>query len=143
MAAARGARPGATRAPARCDDRRSRCAKRARRARLQAAPASRPRPANGDATPESIAYHLAPIPGTSYPCFVSSPAHATSPPPGPAPRSAHAPAVRNTLLIILVLNVLVVAIKIAVGVHTRALSVLGAALESGLDVFNNLLGIVL
>lgn len=34
-------------------------------------------------------------------------------------------------------------VKIAVGVHTRALSVLGAALESGLDLFNNVLGIVL
>lgn len=36
-----------------------------------------------------------------------------------------------------------VAIKIVVGVETRALSVLGAALESGLDLLNNVLGIVL
>ena len=54
-----------------------------------------------------------------------------------------ATAVRNTLLVILALNVLVVAIKIAVGVRTHALSVLGAALESGLDVLNNVLAIVL
>jgi len=76
---------------------------------------------------------------------VPSPAHATqpSPPAAAGSRSARATAVRNTLLIILALNVLVVAIKIAVGVHTRALSVLGAALESGLDVLNNVLGIVL
>lgn len=72
-----------------------------------------------------------------------SPARATSPPPGTGPRSARAPAVRNTLLVILALNLLVVVVKITVGVHTRALSVLGAALESGLDLFNNVLGIVL
>jgi cation diffusion facilitator family transporter len=97
---------------------------------------------HGDATPESIAHHLALIPGTSYSWFVSSAAHAT-PPPAPGPRSARAPAIRNTLIVILALNLLVVVVKIAVGVHTGALSVLGAALESGLDVFNNLLGIVL
>ncbi|MGH7649645.1 MAG: cation transporter, partial [Gemmatimonadaceae bacterium] len=68
--------------------------------------------------------------------------------PAPAPsdsqaRPARASAVRNTLLVILALNLLVVAIKIVVGVETRALSVLGAALESGLDLLNNVLGIVL
>ena len=94
-----------------------------------------------DATSKSIRTTLAATPGGSYPCLVSSPAPAT--PPLPGPQSARGPAVRNTLLVILALNVLVVAIKIAVGVHTRALSVLGAALESGLDVLNNLLGIVL
>ncbi|HEY7877427.1 MAG TPA: cation diffusion facilitator family transporter [Gemmatimonadaceae bacterium] len=50
---------------------------------------------------------------------------------------------RNTLLAISVLNVGVLAIKIGVGLHTRSLSVLGAALESGLDLLNNALGIVL
>lgn len=71
---------------------------------------------------------------------VSRPAHALS---DSQARPARASAVRNTLLVILALNVLVVAIKIVVGVRTHALSVLGAALESGLDVFNNVLGIVL
>ena len=52
-------------------------------------------------------------------------------------------AVRDTLLIILVLNVLVVGIKIVVGLRTGALSVLGAALESTLDTLNNVVGIVL
>ena len=72
---------------------------------------------------------------------MSSPALAPSSDPGGRP--ARASAVRNTLLVILALNVLVVAIKIVVGVRTHALSVLGAALESGLDVLNNILGIVL
>jgi len=49
-------------------------------------------------------------------------------------------AVRNTLLVILVLNVAVVAIKVFVGVRTGALSVLGASLESALDALNNLVG---
>src|SRR6185312_12628456 len=70
----------------------------------------------------------------------SSPAHA---PPDSGARPARASAVRNTLLVILVLNLLVVVVKIIVGMRTHALSVLGAALESGLDVLNNVLGIVL
>ena len=49
-------------------------------------------------------------------------------------------AVRNTLLVILVLNLLVVAIKVVVGLRTGALSVLGASLESALDALNNLVG---
>lgn len=61
----------------------------------------------------------------------------------PGVRARRAPAVRNTLLIILVLNALVVAVKLLVGLRTGALSVLGAALESGLDLLNNLVGIVL
>lgn len=71
---------------------------------------------------------------------MSGPAHAPS---DSQARPARASAVRNTLLVILALNLLVVAIKIVVGVETRALSVLGAALESGLDLLNNVLGIVL
>lgn len=47
---------------------------------------------------------------------------------------------RRTLLLILALNIVVVAIKVVVGVRTRALSVLGASLESGLDALNNLVG---
>ena len=53
------------------------------------------------------------------------------------------PAVRNTLILILVLNALVAAVKIVVGLRTNALSVLGASLESALDVLNNIVGIVL
>jgi cation diffusion facilitator family transporter len=49
-------------------------------------------------------------------------------------------AVRNTLLVILVLNVVVVAIKVVVGIRTGSLSVLGASLESALDALNNLVG---
>ena len=53
------------------------------------------------------------------------------------------PAVRNTLILILVLNALVAAVKVAVGIRTNALSVLGASLESALDVLNNVVGIAL
>ncbi len=55
-------------------------------------------------------------------------------------RPARSSAVRNTLLVILVLNLLVVAIKVVVGLRTGALSVLGASLESALDALNNLVG---
>lgn len=58
-------------------------------------------------------------------------------------RAIHAPAVRRTLAVILALNLVVVAVKVTVGVRTGALSVLGAALESGLDLLNNVVGIVL
>ena len=66
--------------------------------------------------------------------------------PAPSDRRAdpaRARAVRDTLLIILALNALVVGVKIAVGFRTDALSVLGAALESSLDLLNNVVGIVL
>ncbi len=53
------------------------------------------------------------------------------------------PAVRNTLIVILVLNALVAGTKIVVGLRTNALSVLGASLESALDVLNNIVGIAL
>jgi cation diffusion facilitator family transporter len=55
-------------------------------------------------------------------------------------RDARSPAVRRTLAIVLVLNAVVAASKIFVGVHTGSLAVLGAALESGLDMFNNVIG---
>jgi cation diffusion facilitator family transporter len=51
--------------------------------------------------------------------------------------------VRRTLAVVLVLNLLVLVVKIVVGVRTGALTVLGAALESGLDVLNNVIGMVL
>ncbi|HVE78052.1 MAG TPA: cation diffusion facilitator family transporter [Gemmatimonadaceae bacterium] len=69
---------------------------------------------------------------------MSSAAHAS-----PAPASTRpdrAPAVRRVLLTILVLNGLVLVVKIVVGWRTGSLSVLGAALESGLDMLNNLIG---
>jgi len=44
---------------------------------------------------------------------------------------------------VLVLNLIVVAIKVIVGVRTGALSVLGAALESSLDLLNNIVGMIL
>jgi cation diffusion facilitator family transporter len=53
------------------------------------------------------------------------------------------PAVRRTLIIVLGLNALVAAIKIAIGIRTGTLTVLGAALESGLDMFNNVIGIMI
>jgi cation diffusion facilitator family transporter len=56
---------------------------------------------------------------------------------------ARSAAVRRTLLVILALNALVVAAKIVVGLRTNALSVLGAALESTLDLLNNVVGIFL
>lgn len=53
------------------------------------------------------------------------------------------PEIRATLLVILLLNALVVAVKVVVGMRTGSLSVLGAALESGFDMLNNIVGIVL
>jgi cation diffusion facilitator family transporter len=51
--------------------------------------------------------------------------------------------VRAVLARVLVLNLVVVAIKVIVGVRTGALSVLGAALESSLDLLNNVVGMIL
>jgi cation diffusion facilitator family transporter len=51
--------------------------------------------------------------------------------------------VRKTLAVVLALNAIVLAVKIVVGLRTGALTVLGAALESGLDVLNNVIGMVL
>ena len=61
----------------------------------------------------------------------------------PVVRALRAPAVRYTLVVILLLNLFVVAIKVVVGIRTNSLSVLGAALESTLDLLNNIVGIVL
>ncbi|HEX2780700.1 MAG TPA: cation transporter, partial [Gemmatimonadaceae bacterium] len=58
-------------------------------------------------------------------------------------RNARGPAVRSTLLAILVANALVVFVKLVIGLRTGTLAVLGAALESGLDMLNNVMGIVL
>jgi cation diffusion facilitator family transporter len=50
-------------------------------------------------------------------------------------------AVRRTLIVVLALNALVTIIKLVVGVRTGALTVIGAALESGLDLLNNLIAL--
>jgi cation diffusion facilitator family transporter len=57
--------------------------------------------------------------------------------------AARPAAVRSVLAHVLALNLLVVAIKIIVGLRTGALSVLGAALESSLDLLNNVVGMIL
>jgi cation diffusion facilitator family transporter len=61
----------------------------------------------------------------------------------PTRRAARSPGVRATLLFILVLNACVAVTKVVIGLRTGALSVLGAALESGLDMLNNVIGMVL
>ncbi|HUF26568.1 MAG TPA: cation diffusion facilitator family transporter [Gemmatimonadaceae bacterium] len=50
--------------------------------------------------------------------------------------------VRTVLLRILVLNLVVVVVKTTVGVRTGSLAVLGAALESLLDMLNSVVGII-
>ena len=57
--------------------------------------------------------------------------------------SARSPQVRRTLFVVMTLNAVVALVKVAVGVRTGTLTVLGAALESGLDLLNNLIGIAL
>jgi cation diffusion facilitator family transporter len=52
-------------------------------------------------------------------------------------------AVRRVLRQVLLLNALVLAVKLAIGVHTGALAVLGAGFESGLDLLNNVIGMTL
>ena len=58
-------------------------------------------------------------------------------------QSARPEVVRRVLARVLVLNLIVVAIKLIVGFRTGALSVLGAALESSLDLLNNVVGMLL
>jgi len=58
-------------------------------------------------------------------------------------RDVGSPAVRRVLLHVLLLNALVVVIKLVVGIRTASLTVLGAALESGLDALNNVIGMLL
>ena len=57
--------------------------------------------------------------------------------------TGRAPAIRATLMAILIANALVVAVKLVIGIRTGTLAVLGAALESGLDMLNNVMGILL
>ena len=59
------------------------------------------------------------------------------------PSVTRSPAVRRTLIVVLVLNAVVAAAKVSIGIRTGALTVLGAALESGLDMLNNVIGVML
>jgi len=52
-------------------------------------------------------------------------------------------AIQRTLAIILALNIVVVGVKLIVALQTGSLTVIGATLESTLDAFNNVLGIVI
>ena len=54
-----------------------------------------------------------------------------------------AASVKRTLVVVLALNAMVTMSKIVVGVHTGALTVVGAALESGLDLLNNFIALTL
>lgn len=56
--------------------------------------------------------------------------------------AARSAGVRRALLIVLALNALSAGIKVAVGVRTGALTVLGAALESVLDMLSNIVAII-
>jgi cation diffusion facilitator family transporter len=67
--------------------------------------------------------------------------HSAMPLAMPATR-ARAAAIQRTLAIILALNLVVVVVKLIVGLQTGSLTVIGATLESTLDAFNNVLGIV-
>jgi cation diffusion facilitator family transporter len=58
-------------------------------------------------------------------------------------RLVRQPAVRRALLTVFVLNLLIVAAKLLVGLATRSFTVLGAALESGLDLLNIAIGMTL
>jgi cation diffusion facilitator family transporter len=57
--------------------------------------------------------------------------------------AVRSPAVRRALIVVLALNAFVALIKVVIGVRTGALTVLGAALESALDMFNNVIGVMI
>ena len=57
--------------------------------------------------------------------------------------ASRSPAVRRVLVHVLLLNFVVLGVKLAIGFRTGALTVLGAALESGLDTLNNVIGMLL
>ena len=60
----------------------------------------------------------------------------------PAAASARSDAVRAALIVVLLLNAVSAGLKIGVGARTGALTVLGAALESTLDMLSNGVGIL-
>jgi cation diffusion facilitator family transporter len=51
--------------------------------------------------------------------------------------------VRGTLVVVLGLNALVTVVKLVVGAHTGTLTLVGAGLESGLDLLNNVIALTL
>src|SRR5262249_2519290 len=51
--------------------------------------------------------------------------------------------VRHALIVVLLLNAVVAGVKVLVGLRTGSLTVLGAALESTLDMLNNGIGLAL
>lgn len=57
--------------------------------------------------------------------------------------SGVARAVTRALVIVLALNALVTVVKLVIGVQTGAITVVGAALESGLDLLNNLIALAM
>ena len=57
--------------------------------------------------------------------------------------SDRARAVRRALVVVLALNALVTVVKLVVGLRTGALTVVGAALESTLDLLNNLIALAI
>jgi cation diffusion facilitator family transporter len=61
----------------------------------------------------------------------------------PGDWASRQPAVRRALTVVLALNIVVVCAKLSVGVTTGSLTVLGAALESGLDLLNLVIGMIL
>jgi cation diffusion facilitator family transporter len=63
-------------------------------------------------------------------------------PPRSASPGARANGVRTALFIVLLLNAISAALKIGVGARTGALTVLGAALESALDMLSNVVAIL-
>jgi cation diffusion facilitator family transporter len=57
--------------------------------------------------------------------------------------TANRAGVRQALIVVLLLNAVLAVVKVVVGVRTGALTVLGAALESTLDLLNNLIAVAL
>ncbi|HEV8448477.1 MAG TPA: cation diffusion facilitator family transporter [Gemmatimonadaceae bacterium] len=60
-----------------------------------------------------------------------------------AARTADWAGVKRVLVVVLLLNAVVAAVKVIVGIRTGSLTVLGAALESALDMLNNVVGVAL
>jgi cation diffusion facilitator family transporter len=63
-------------------------------------------------------------------------------PPAPCPPEARAAGVKAALVLVLLLNAASAALKVGVGARTGALTVLGAALESALDMLSNAVAIL-
>ena len=87
--------------------------------------------------------HRANIPSCTSPASRSAPPTTPDSVAAPPTRDLHQPAVRRALTVVLLVNVAVVVAKTAVGLKTGALTVLGSALESGLDLLNIIIGMTL